>query len=299
MIPTTTIDESHCVCRIRSACGEGPLWYAEDGVLYWIDQVDPAIHRFDPMTGDNETKVLDAGLGAIALRAGGGLVVVYNDGVALLDPDTGAIDRVTGAVPERTDTTFNDAKCDPAGRLWIGTYHEEQPARPVGGIFRLDADLSLHKMADDIRSGNGLGWSPDGRTFYMADTQAHVILAFDFDVDDGAISDRRVFAEVAQRTPTDRPDGMTVDSEGFVWSAHWAGWRVTRYTPDGRIDRELAMPVNAASSCGFGGAELETLFITTPSDDLDAMALAEQPLAGSLFAIDVGVKGLPDARFAG
>lgn len=293
-----TVDEDHCICRIRSTCGEGPVWSAEEGVLYWIDQVDSAIHRFDPTTGLDETRTLDAGLGAIALRADGGMVVAYNANLALLDPLTGAIERLPGIVPDRTDTTFNDAKCDSAGRLWIGTYHEVRPARPVGGIFRFDPDHTLTRIESDIRSGNGLGWSPDSRVFYMTDTQARTILAFDFDAADGELSNRRIFVETEQRYPDDRPDGLTVDAEGYIWSAHWAGWRVTRYAPDGTIDRELAMPVSAASSCAFGGANLDTLFITTPSEGLTADELAEQPLAGRLFAVDVGVKGLPEPRFS-
>jgi sugar lactone lactonase YvrE len=144
---------------------------------------------------------------------------------------------------------------------------------------------------------NGLGWSPDDTRFYFTDSAARTIYVYDYDIDTGAIANRRVFAQLAEGVGT--PDGLSVDSEGFVWSAHWDGWCITRYDPDGKVDRVLNLPVPRPTSCTFGGPNLDILYVTSARIRLSAHQLAEAPLSGGVFAIRAGVRGQADMPFAG
>ena len=202
--------------------------------------------------------------------------------------------------PDRADTRFNDGKCDPQGRFWCGTFHDypdPKQRQPVAALYRLEPDLRYHKVVDGVRGSNGIGWSPDGRTMYYTDTPTFRIDAFDFDPETGSVANRRVFARVSEGVG--RPDGLTVDAEGFVWSAHFDGWRITRYTPSGSVDGTLHMPVQHVTSCAFGGPDLRTLYITSATEDLSPEQLKQQPFAGGVFAYRPGVTGLPMARFKG
>jgi sugar lactone lactonase YvrE len=175
--------------------------------------------------------------------------------------------------------------------------HEGKDKRRTGGLSRLDPDLSLHAMETGIGTSNSIAWSPDDRTFYYSDTAARVIWAYDFDLDAGTIANRRVLTDMDGQPGG--PDGSTVDAEGFLWNAQWGGWRLVRYAPDGRVDRVVPMPVAQPTSCMFGGEDLATLYVTSARTGLSDADLARQPQAGGLFALDVGVRGLPEPRFAG
>src|SRR5690606_20287098 len=166
-----------------------------------------------------------------------------------------------------------------------------------GRLWRLDPDGRTYEMDRGFHVSNGLGWSPDDKTFYFTDTAKQTIYAYDFDLESGAIGNRRVFVTVPESEG--KPDGLTVDAEGFVWSAHWDGWCVTRYDPEGKVERVINLPVPRPTSCVFGGPDLQTLFVTTARIRLSAAQLADAPLSGSVFAIDTGIKGLLDPMFAG
>lgn len=190
---------------------------------------------------------------------------------------------------------FNDGRCDRRGRFWAGTMHAtDLSLTPHGALYRLDAAGDCRKMQDRLHAPNSLAWSPDDRVMYFADTRVRTIFACPYDIDTGAMGPRRVFA-----TPEVMPDGATVDSEGFLWSAAWGGGRITRYAPDGRVDREMALPVRRPTACTFGGPDLGTLFITTATWRETAEDLRHQPLAGAVLAFEPGVAGLPDPVFAG
>jgi len=186
---------------------------------------------------------------------------------------------------------------DRQGRLLIGTANVEQYDAPDGVLYRLDADRSIHKIDEGYAVVNGIGFSPDGRIVYVTDMFHNRILAFDYDTEAGTVANRRTFVEV----PADAglPDGLIVDAAGYIWSAHWGGWRVTRYDPDGKIEREIRLPVANVTCMGFGGSDLNELYITTAwfllSDD-DRKA---QPQAGDLFRIRTDVTGLVEPQFAG
>ena len=218
-------------------------------------------------------------------------------GFAFFDPETGALHRIAEHGPGGPDLRYNNSKCDRRGRFWAGTMYEGPEKRRIAGLARLDPDLSLHAMEKGVGTSNSIAWSPDDRTFYYSDTSARVIWAYDFDLDAGTIGNRRVFSDMDGQPGG--PDGSTVDAEGFLWNAQWGGWRLVRYASDGRIDRIVPMPVAQPTSCAFGGPDLATLYVTSARTGLSDADVARQPQAGGLFALDLGVRGLPEPRFAG
>ena len=219
-----------------------------------------------------------------------------SEGLGLLDLATGETRRLGDPEENLPGNRFNDGKVDRAGRVWAGTM-DDACLQPTGSLYRVDPDYSIHRMATGFTCSNGLGWSPDNRTMYFTDSMVRTIWAYEFDLETGSLGKRTVFAELPSGSGV--PDGLTVDSEGFVWSAVWDGWRVIRYAPDGTTDRVVSMPVQRPSSCMFGGSDLKTLFFTSACVELGWSALKDGPLAGSLFAIATDVAGIPETPFAG
>ena len=289
-------DVVRCVQPAGAILGEGPLWCPREQALYWLDIKRPAIYRFDPRAGQTGNWSLPSDIGCMALREQGGMVVGLRTGFAFLDLETGAVTALADPEADRPDNRFNDGKVDRQGRFWAGTLNDAE-SEPLGSLYRLDREGAVTLMQDGAVVSNGIGWSPDDRTLYFTDSVIRTIWAFDFDPGSGGIANRRVFAEVPDGTGY--PDGLTVDSEGYVWSAVWDGWRIVRYDPAGRIDREVVVPVQRPTSCMLGGPDLKTLYVTSASIHLDAEALERGPMAGGLFALEVGTAGLPEPRFAG
>jgi sugar lactone lactonase YvrE len=203
---------------------------------------------------------------------------------------------VVNPEPERAENRFNDGKTDRQGRFWAGSMHDPETL-PTGSLYRLDGDLSCHQMADGLVISNALCWSPDGRTMYHADTARRVVWAWACDPASGDIAGRRPFVEIAAADGA--PDGATVDAEGCVWLAHWGGWRLSRFDPDGRLERVVRLPVQQPTCPAFGGPGLDVLYVTSASIGLSAAERARQPWAGAVLALDPGVRGLPEARFRG
>jgi sugar lactone lactonase YvrE len=280
--------------RADAQLGESPLWSPGENALYWVDIKSPRLFRHDATSRTTRVTAMPEEIGAIALRAGGGLVAALRSGFALIDEQGVAAPvfaRPEAGIPENR---FNDGKCDRAGRFWAASMHDREVG-PTGQLWRLDDMQRFTRMEGGFVIGNGLGWSPDNRVFYFTDSTTRRIFAYDFDLARGAIANRRVFATV----PDDAgfPDGLCIDAEGHVWSAHWDGWRVTRYAPDGRIADVLRMPVPRPTSCVFGGAALGTLYVTTARIGLDGAALAAAPLSGSVLAVETNSRGLAETPF--
>jgi sugar lactone lactonase YvrE len=284
-----------CVANPRAEVGEGPVWDDRAGVLWWVDIKGQRLFRFDPASGENRAWAMPERLGYVVLRQDHGLLGGFKTGFKWIDPDTGAVAPIVDPEPDRPGNRFNDGKCDPRGRLFAGTMDDAEVAC-TGALYRLDPDLSVHVVRRDVHLSNGLGWSPDERTMYYTDSKRLLIWAYDYDPNLGRAENERVFARIPAGAGV--PDGMCVDAQGFVWSAHWGGWRLTRYAPDGRIDRVLEMPVPQPSSCAFGGPDLATLYVTSAAIGMSEADLAKAP-GGGLLALEVGVRGLPVARFAG
>jgi sugar lactone lactonase YvrE len=276
--------------------GEGPVWDAETATLVWVDILGERVHRLDPATGRDTAIDVGRPVGAAGLRRDGGVVLAVEDGFALVDAASEEVELVAAVGADDPAMRFNDGACDPAGGFLAGTMAYDL-TEGAASLYRLDADLTVTEVVRDVTISNGLGWSPDRRTMYYIDSPTHRIDAFDYDTGTGRLSGRRTVVE----TPAgaELPDGLTVDEDGCLWVAFWDGWVVRRYTPSGTLDREVELPVARVTSCAFGGADLATLYITSARDGLDEAALAEQPLAGAVFACEPGVRGLPEHRFDG
>lgn len=295
------MDPVEHVVSAQSRLGEGPVWHPVEQVLYWLDIMQGCLHRYDPRSGDHRVTELGLVATAMGVRAGGGFVMATKKGFAFWEPGLPEAE----AMPEQftfigdpdaddyQDVRFNDGKTDRQGRFWAG----KMSSRPTNSLYRLDADRSIHRMESGIQISNGLGWSPDNRVFYFTNSDARTIYAYDFDAASGAIRNRRIFAQVPDAAKEGLPDGLAIDEAGCVWSARWDGWKVVRYTPDGKIDREIAMPVERPTSCAFGGADLRDLYIT--SAWVDAERHANQPMAGDVFCLRTEVKGFAEPFFMG
>lgn len=275
---------------------EGTVWDDRAGVLWWVDIFAGAVHRLDPASGCDEHWRLPGSVGSLALCEDGDLVVALRDGLYRFSPDTGALIALARPEPDKLRNRFNDGRTDRQGRFWIGSLHDPE-TEPTGSLWRLDADHSCNMQADGIHASNGTAFSPDGRRGYHADSRTGVVWSFDVDIDSGELSNRKPFIELERREGV--PDGATVDVDGCYWLTHAGGWRIARYTPDGRVDRVIPMPVEIPTCLAFGGSDGRTLFVTTATYKLGPAALAMQPLAGHILALDTGSSGIPDARYRG
>jgi len=283
--------------------GEGVVWMPEEAAVYWVDIKGKAVHRHSPQTGAQTSWAMPEEIGCLVPRAGGGIVprsgggfvAGLQSGLALVNLNSGDITPLGGPEAEMPGNRINDGKADAQGRLWVGTMDNAESA-PTGSLYRFDADGSEHCMDSGYVITNGPAFSPDGGTLYHTDTLKKTIYAFDLEAH-GEISNKR--SHIVLPDGQGWPDGMTVDAEGCLWLAHFGGWRISRFTPDGALERVIEMPVGQITNLAFGGADLDTLYITTAAKQLDATALAAQPLAGALFELAVDVKGLPAGRYAG
>jgi sugar lactone lactonase YvrE len=281
----------------QALLGESPRWHAPEARLYWVDIDAHRIHRTDPATGATETMQLDQPVGCVAPRVGGGLVMGLKDGCALIDA-WGEDPRAFGpaVLAGIAEQRFNDGCVDAAGRFWVGSVTRDR-SNPGAMLFRLDPDGALTPMLGGLLTSNGAAFSPDGRTFYHADTPTHALHAYAVDPATGALGDGRLFHQFEQGKG--RPDGGTVDAEGCYWSALWDGWRVVRLSPAGEILQTVEMPVQRPSMIALGGADLCTAFVTSAGKDLSDDARAAQPHAGGLFTFRVDVPGIIQPGFGG
>jgi sugar lactone lactonase YvrE len=277
----------------QAELGEGPVWHPDEQVLYFLDITRGRLHRFDPTSGQHDVTELGLVVGSMGVRTAGGWVMATRKGLALRGSDGQMTFIGDPDADENEKVRFNDGKTDPTGRFWAGKISDT----PTNSLYRLDPDGSIHRMESGIGESNGLGWSPDVKTFYYTDSMAKKIYVYDYDPASGSISSRRDFASVPEGGGS--PDGLAVDEEGCIWSARWGGWKVVRYAPDGEILAEIAMPVELPTSCAFGGPNLDELYITSAYVAVPAERRAEQPLAGDVFRIRPGVRGLPEPKFGG
>jgi sugar lactone lactonase YvrE len=289
------VDKAQHFLATQNRLGEGIRWNVEEQRLYWVDIEHDRFFRYDLQSGEPERFEVGQPVGVLAFREKGGLIMGVRDGFAVWDFAMASATVV--ASPEAGkggDARFNDGAVDPAGRFWAGTMTHTDSS---SSLYRLDPDGSVHKMETGIGISNGIGWSPDRRTMYFTDTPRRVIYAYDFDVPSGSIDNRRVFVQVPEEEGT--PDGLTVDSEGYIWSAHWGGNRVTRYDPSGKVERLVELPVSQVTSCVFGGPDLTDLYITSAWSDMSDEQRANEPMAGDIFVLRTDINGQVEPRFRG
>jgi len=287
------------VLPARAQLGECPLWSAAEARLYWEDIDGRAIHRFDPATGADEHRPLPGRPGSLALTSTPGRLLVAMEGaLGFLDWDDGTWRAWIALEAEGQGNRLNDGRTDPVGRFWVGTMNDPASEhRATGSLYRVEQDGTAKVVRTDVGVPNGLGFSPDGRTMYWADTHRDTVWAYDYDVATGEATDERVFLDFS--TLPGRPDGACVDAEGGYWIACVYGSAVLRFTPDGAIDRHIAIPALKPTMVAFGGASLSTLFVTSigggGSHDVDRT----DPNGGGLFAVELDIQGRVDPVFAG
>jgi sugar lactone lactonase YvrE len=278
---------------------EGPRWHADAQELLWVDILGSHVHRgrldVHGALASLHTTTLDRHIGAVAPATEGGYVVAAGVGFVHI-ADDGTVRDLAQPEAGRADVRMNDGACDPRGRFWAGTMaYDESPG--AGALFRLELDGSCTTVLTGLTISNGIGWSPDGTTMYLADSGTARVDAYDVD-DDGEIANPRPLVVVDE--PGVAPDGLTVDDDGGIWVALWGGGAVHRYGPDGALLAVVDLPVDRPTSCAFGGVDRSTLFVTSARDGLDDAAMDRQPHAGHVFRIDgLGVTGPPVAPFRG
>ncbi|PRY35243.1 SMP-30/gluconolactonase/LRE family protein [Umezawaea tangerina] len=279
--------------RIQAELGEGPTWDRASSTLLWVDILAGEVHRYAPSRDDDAVLTVPQHVGAAKPRVMGGLVLNLAEGVALVDRDGTKTWLVYWA---RDGVRGNDAAVDAAGRLWAGTMRYDEGAGG-GWLARVEPTGAAKVVLDEVTISNGIGWSPDGTLMYYIDTPEKRIDVLDYDVETGEAKARRPLCAI--EGTAGGPDGLTVDADGCVWVALWGGAAVRRYTPDGRLDREIPLPVDQPTACCFGGDDYTDLYVTSARTGLDEGALAARPLSGSVLVLPgVGV-GLPSSAFAG
>lgn len=292
--------DTKVIADYNDFCGEGPLWDERLRLLYWTDISRKRFYRCS--WPGRQHSLLHEGfeVAGFAIHESGGFVAVNSSGAWLWDGHAGK--KLIAAQADGQQCVLNDCIADPEGRVFSGScfYDASRPDNPPGCLFRVDTDASVHVVDEGIRLSNGLGFSPDNRTLYLADSAARIIYRYDYSRADGAVRNRRIFA----RVPADEgvPDGLTVDAEGHVWSAQWFGGCVVRYDPDGRMERRITIPALQTSSLAFGGSELTDIFITSASLS-DALPLAPRGydpdkgyVGGKLFHLNLGIAGKVENR---
>jgi len=285
------------ILNARAELGEGPAWEAQAGRLYWVDIHAGHLHIFDPHDGTDHRIDVGEFLGCAAPRQSGGVALGLRNGFATLDLATEKLTHLVDPEPSLTGHRFNDGKCDPAGRFLAGTMNDIETT-PTGSLYSLAPDGTWKALIREVRTSNGLAWSPDYRTFYFIDTPTHLVMAYDYDLATGEIANPRPAVSIPPEMGW--PDGMTSDAEGMLWVALWGGARLTRWNPaTGGLLAEIPFPALNVSSCCFGGANLTDLYITTAREGMNAAELEKYPLSGGLFRVETKVQGMPTFSFAG
>ena len=282
--------EPRVVANVDCATGEGPLWHPEERCLYWVDIPNGHLYRYDPDRGAHTLAFSGPPIGGFTLQEDGSLLLFMARGAVAIWREGRALEMVLEEIPTMRETRFNDVIADPAGRVFCGTM--PRPNAPAL-LYRLDPDGALTLILDDVGLSNGMGFTPDRRGMYYTDTRKQKIFLFDYDEATGALANQRVFVDVPVVEGEGHPDGMTVDAEGTVWSARWDGHCLVQVTPGGEEIRRVSFPVPKVSCVTFGGNDYTDMYVTTASVGNRAK---EGPLAGSLFHLNLGVRGVPEFR---
>ncbi|MDR0337266.1 MAG: SMP-30/gluconolactonase/LRE family protein [Planctomycetaceae bacterium] len=288
--------------------GEGPVWCDEAKRLYWLDIEGQLLHCFDPEHGNDESFPVANRVGCFVPCRNGHFLLAAETGIEEIRWKTNGFEILETPVKihpesEIPDNRYNDGKCSPEGRFWFGSLNKHRQPNQAS-LYVLDG-CGCRTAITGATNSNGLAWSPNGNTFYWIDTPTRRVDAFDYDADEGHLSNRRtviIFPDIVDIDGAKgfgRPDGMTVDSDGMVWIAHWLGGRITRWNPvNGTLLETIYLPVSRVTSLTFGGAELKTIFITTASLGLTPEMLAKEPDAGGLFVYESPIAGLPVACYS-
>jgi len=274
--------------------GEGPVWDDRSDELVWVDISGRLIHRWNPISGATSSIATDGDVGAVVLCEDGGLMAAVECELWKVSP--AGEWTLLASVEPKPGVRFNDCRADPRGRLWAGTLHRDRDPGQAA-LYRLEPDGELETMLPERTISNGIGWSPAGETMYYIDSTTWRVVAYEYDLDSGDLGQVSDFAEI---DPTDGlPDGLMVDADGGVWVCLFGGAKIRRYRSDGTLERQIALPLTNPTCPVFGGADLQTMYITTARHRLTPDQLEREPNAGRLLQLDVGVGGVPPNSFAG
>ncbi|MFZ4483410.1 MAG: SMP-30/gluconolactonase/LRE family protein [Chthoniobacterales bacterium] len=286
-----------CVLRAGATLGEGACWVGREQRLYWVDILKCEVHRFDPATGQDEFRQAPINVTLVQPTTRGDLVLGTSHGIARMDFASGAFTPLCDPEADLPGNRFNDGKADPRGRLFAGSIANDGSDKKAN-LWRIEPDLSFTRLIDQAGNSNGLGWSPDQKTFYWTDTKTGCVFAFDYEAETGDIRNRRVAVEVDKSVG--RPDGLTVDAEGFLWTALWGGSAVARWDPSsGAMVEKVTCPAPNVTCPAFGGPDLDILYFTTAQKGREGAEAAVGQGLGDLYAAAPGVHGLPGFVFAG
>jgi sugar lactone lactonase YvrE len=294
----TSMDEIQVLFDTPMQLGECPLWDPHEAALYWIDIAGLAVHRHHPDSGAHSSWPLPSEPGCIARTLDGGIVVAMRSGLAMLDTRNGSLTPIAAPPYDTTKVRFNDGRCDATGRLWVGTIYEPRD-HALGSLFCVERG-AIRDARKPVTVSNGVAFSVDHRTMYHADTTAHRITAYDYDVVTGQTGSGRVFKQFSTDKSHQyggRPDGAAVDSEDAYWCAMYEGGRILRLSPSGDVLREIALPVRCPTMIAFGGADLRTLYITSARHNRSADELAQHPFSGCVLTLKVDVAGRPEPAY--
>lgn len=289
-----TFPQPRVVDAARARLGEGPVWDDRTRTLFWVDVLNHRVHQFFPERGTGRVFEVGDLVGSLALTGADALLLALRHRLARLDLATGEVEPLLDVEADRPHNKLNDGKPDARGRFWFGSFSQEEGA---AALYRYDPDGTLHVMQEGLTGSNGLGWSPDGGTFYLTDSGEKTIYAYAFDAAAGRLGERRVFADLSGRDAT--PDGLTVDEQGHLWSAQFDGGEILRFAPDGTQVARIEVSAPRTTSCAFGGPSRSHLYVTTASVGLSEQEIDENFHSGDLFCVETDVVGLPFHRFDG
>ncbi|MBL4642897.1 MAG: SMP-30/gluconolactonase/LRE family protein [Flavobacteriaceae bacterium] len=277
--------------KIPSKLGEGAFWNYKTKELYWIDIEQQQVHVFNPKTKKNKTIQMPSKIGTVVPSETAGMAVVaLSDGIYTENMTTQQLELLSDVESEIVANRFNDGKCDPNGNLWVGSMHLKQD-KPNAKLYKIAANGKATEMLDNVTISNGIVWTKDGKTMYYIDTPTGVIKAYDFNLENSTISNGRIAVEV--HAEDGFPDGMAIDENDNLWVGMWNGNAVAQYNPrTGKLMSKIKVPAHNITSCAFGGENLETLYITSASVDMNTEERKRYKLAGSIFKVKPGVKGV-------
>jgi sugar lactone lactonase YvrE len=294
-----TIDQFTVVHPAPMLVGECPLWHPAERNIYWVDIASYKVHRMHPLTGEHRDWLMPSEPATLAMHPHGGLVVALREGFVHLDTANGEITPIAPAPYNTAGARFNDGRVDAAGRFWVGTIYEPRDQQ-AAEMYCLEKGTVSLKWSGGMTNSNGLAFSPDGRAMYHADTTSHRIDRYNFDVDSGTVSHQQRFQQFSTERGADyggRPDGAAVDSEGAYWIAMFEGGRLLRFSPEGELLREVALPLRCPTMVAFGGDDLRTLYITSASHGRPAQEREELPLTGRVLSVPVDVAGREEPMY--
>lgn len=271
----------------KSILGEGPFYKEDENSLYWSDIKDKRIYKYDLESKEVEHFQFTKPIGSFAFTSDNTLLATTNEGYEYLNLDTKEITPFNNPEKDLINNRFNDGKCDAYGRYFAGTMDNNEE-KITGSLYCLDKNVIV-KKEKDLFISNGLGWNKDSSKFYLTDSPKRVIYVYDYDLETSKMSNKQIFVRIKEEDGY--PDGLCLDEEDYIWSAHWAGSKITRYKPDGSIDRIIELPVPNVTSCCFGGKDFKTLFITTAQKGLSKEDLQNAPLSGHTFILETQTKG--------